>query len=107
MVNCASTFITSKAIKRLENYPNIFQEKQLVFVHSHSNKYGGMTILVAKFKNKREADAMAVIISALSKKINVLKGEHWDDFYMAQMIDEGMKEKGSVSIDSIRKKLRK
>jgi hypothetical protein len=65
-----------------------------------------MTVLVAKFKNKREANSAASIIRKMQKNVEVVNGEHWEDFYFGQMIDEGMKERGNVSLASIRKKLR-
>ncbi|MDR2206537.1 MAG: hypothetical protein LBE36_10345 [Flavobacteriaceae bacterium] len=65
-----------------------------------------MTVLVAKFKNKREADRAASVIRKMQENVEVVNGEYWEDFYLGQMIDEGMKEKGSVSLASIRKKLR-
>ena len=65
-----------------------------------------MTVLVAKFKNKHEANLAASAIRKTQKNVEVVNGEHWEDFYFAQMIDEGMKEKANVSLASIRKKLR-
>jgi hypothetical protein len=65
-----------------------------------------MTVLVAKFKNKREANFAASAIRKIQKNVEMVNGKHWEDFYFGQMIDEGMKEKGNVSLTDIRKKLR-
>jgi hypothetical protein len=66
-----------------------------------------MTVLVAKFKNKRDAQLAASFIENMKEKVEIMKEENWEDFYLAQLIDEGMKEKGEVPLERIRKKLRK
>lgn len=65
-----------------------------------------MTLLIAKFKSKKEANIVASYIRKMKKEVEVMKEENWDDFFLAQMINEGMKEKGTVSLKSVRKKLR-
>jgi hypothetical protein len=66
-----------------------------------------MTVLVAKFRNKREAELAASYIRKMKNKPVVMKEKHWEDFYLAEMIDEGMNEKGIVPLEKIRKKLGK
>ncbi|MEO5571827.1 MAG: hypothetical protein ABIT08_00320 [Bacteroidia bacterium] len=54
-------------------------------------------IVVARFENKRDADFIARMIKRYRKNAHVLKGEHWEDLYLGEMIEEGMKEKEEIS----------
>jgi len=66
-----------------------------------------MTVLVAKFKNRREASLAASFIKTMKKEVRIVSEKDWEDFYMAQMIEEGMNEKGEVPLEKIKKKLQK
>ncbi|MCX6198576.1 MAG: hypothetical protein NTY88_05060 [Bacteroidetes bacterium] len=65
-----------------------------------------MTLLLAKFKSKKEANLVASYIRNMKKEVQLMKEENWDDFFFGQLINEGMKEKGTVSLASVRKKLK-
>jgi hypothetical protein len=54
-------------------------------------------VVVARFENKHDADFIARMIKRYRKNARVLKGEHWEDLYLGEMIEEGMKEKGEIS----------
>jgi len=56
-----------------------------------------MTVLVAKFRSRRDADFVAGLIKRFRKNTKVLKGENLEDLYLGEMIEEGMKEKGEIS----------
>lgn len=65
------------------------------------------TVLIAKFKNKREASTVARLIEKYAGKVNVIKKSHLEDFLLAELIDEGMKETVEVPLEKIKKKLSK
>ncbi len=66
------------------------------------------TVLVASFENKQDAAAAAArLIKKFHSTVKVMRGELWEDLYLAKMIDEGMKEECEVPLEKIRKKLRK
>lgn len=65
------------------------------------------TVLVASFENKQDAAAAARLIKKFHSTVKVMRGELWEDLYLAKMIDEGMKEECEVPLEKIRKKLRK
>ncbi len=65
------------------------------------------TVLIARFKNKREAGLAAKLIEKYNSEISIVKRADLEDFYLAQLIDEGMKEGGVVPLSKIQKKLSK
>ncbi|HLG34290.1 MAG TPA: hypothetical protein VI757_05365 [Bacteroidia bacterium] len=65
------------------------------------------TVLVAKFENRKDANAAARFIKTLRSKVKMLSDEQWEDLYFAQQIEKGMQENGVVSLDKIHRKLRK
>jgi|GEM_PF-1448382 hypothetical protein len=64
------------------------------------------TVLMAEFDNPREALAASKLLKKLGSDVKLMKGKFWEDVYMATMIDEGMKEKGTDKVEEIHKKLR-
>ena len=63
-------------------------------------------VLVSKFENEKDANAVLKIIRKLNGKSKKLKGEALEDFYFGQLIDEGMKTK-DVPLEEIKKLLRR
>jgi hypothetical protein len=61
---------------------------------------------MAEFDNPREALAASKLLKKLGSDVKLMKGKFWEDVYMATMIDEGMKEKGTDKVEEIHKKLR-
>ncbi len=55
------------------------------------------SVLVARFKNKKDANFVASLIKKFRKNTKVLQGEAWEDLYLGEMIEEGMKDKGEIS----------
>jgi hypothetical protein len=64
-------------------------------------------MIVAKFKNRRDADEAAQLIRKYKSELKVMSAEEAEDFYLAQLIDEGMKEPGEVPLAEIQRRLRK
>jgi plasmid rolling circle replication initiator protein Rep len=64
-------------------------------------------VLIARFKNKREADLIAQLIGTMPKAKVLQKGKNLEDMYFAELINEGMKEKGTVSLAAFKKGLQK
>jgi hypothetical protein len=65
------------------------------------------TMLVAKFRNKKDADKAVQFLKTLRGKMRLMRGENWDDFIFGQMIEEGVKEKKEVPVEKVHKLLRK
>jgi hypothetical protein len=65
------------------------------------------TVLIAEFKNKREAELVAELIETMPKAKVLQKGNNLDDMYLAALITQGMKEKGSVNLTQFRSDLKK
>ncbi|MGE0637264.1 MAG: hypothetical protein AB7G44_10610 [Bacteroidia bacterium] len=55
------------------------------------------SVLVAKFENKKDANFVASLIKKFRKNTKVFQGEAWEDLYLGEMIEEGMREKGQIS----------
>ncbi|MBX2956963.1 hypothetical protein QQ054_22455 [Oscillatoria amoena NRMC-F 0135] len=64
-------------------------------------------VLIARFKNKREADAVTRLIRKHSASSTLVRGKSLEDLWLAEMINEGMKEKRTHSIAAFEKKLDK
>jgi hypothetical protein len=64
-------------------------------------------VLIAEFKNKREAELIAQLIGTMRQAKVLQKGKNLEDMYFAKMIDEGMKEKGTVSLAAFKRDLHK
>lgn len=66
-----------------------------------------MTVLIARFKNKREASFAARLIKQYRKDSKVMTGENLEDLYLGEMIEEALKEKGTISGEKFKKYLDK
>ncbi len=66
-----------------------------------------MSVLIARFKNKREASFAAKLIKQYRKTSTVMTGKNLEDLYLGEMIEEGMKEKGNLSPEVFKKYLDK
>ena len=64
-------------------------------------------VLIARFKNKRDADAITKLIRKHSASSTLVRGNSLEDLWLAEMIDEGMKEKKNHSISTFKKALDK
>jgi hypothetical protein len=64
-------------------------------------------LLLAEFKNKREAELVAQLIETMGEAKVLQKGKNVEDMYFAEMINEGLNEKGSVSLANIKLQLNK
>jgi len=62
-------------------------------------------VLIAKFKNKREANAIIKLIRKHSASSTLVRGNSLEDLWLGEMITEGMKEKRNHSIAAFEKKL--
>jgi hypothetical protein len=65
------------------------------------------SLLLASFKTKREANRISRLILEHSKPTRSIIGSNLEDMYLAEMIEEGMKEKGEVRIADFKKYLTK
>ena len=64
-------------------------------------------VLFARFKNKREADAITKLIRKHSASSTLVRGNSLDDLWLGEMINEGMRDKRNHSIEAFEKKLDK
>ena len=64
-------------------------------------------VLIAKFKSKREADAITKLIKKHSASSKLVRGQSLEDLWLGEMIDEGMKEKKTYTLETLIKKLDK
>lgn len=62
-------------------------------------------ILIARFTSKREADAVAALIKKRNSSSRLVRGSSLEDLWLGEMINEGMKEKGSRPVSAFKKKL--
>ncbi len=65
------------------------------------------TVMIAKFKSKRDAASAAKLIKKFNSEINLVKEDLWEDIELARLVDEGMKERGQVSLKKVKEKLLK
>jgi len=64
-------------------------------------------VLIARFKSKREADLVAQLIGTMPRAKVLQKGKNLEDMYFAELINAGMREKGTVSLAAFKKDLQK
>ena len=64
-------------------------------------------LLIAEFKNKREAELVEQLIGTMHKAKVLQKGNNLEEMYFAELINEGMKEKGTVNLTAFKKNLYK
>ena len=64
------------------------------------------TVILARFKNKRDATSAAKLMKKFKSDVSLLDSDIWEDMELGRLIDEGMKEKGQVPVETILKKLR-
>lgn len=62
-------------------------------------------VLIARFKNKREADAITKLIRKHSTSSTLVRGSSLEDLWLGEMIDEGMKQKKNFSLSAFKKSL--
>lgn len=55
------------------------------------------SVLIASFENKKDANFVAGLIKRFRKNARVLQGAAWEDLYLGEMIEEGMKEEGEIT----------
>lgn len=63
-------------------------------------------VLIARFKNKKEANLASRLIRSHIKYSRMVSGENMEDLYLGEMIEEGMKSK-SISVKNFKKYLGK
>jgi hypothetical protein len=56
------------------------------------------TVLVARFKSKREAAHIEKLIKEYRKNSTVVISKSFEDIYLGEMINEGLREKGIVPL---------
>ena len=66
-----------------------------------------MSVLIARFKSKREASFAAKLIKQYRKTSKVLTGENLEDLYLGEMIEMGMKETKNIPLEEFKKYLAK
>ena len=64
-------------------------------------------VLIARFKSKREANLVARLIKRYRSTSTVITGMNIEDAYLGEMVEEGMREKGSISLLEFKKYLDK
>ncbi|MFN6088121.1 MAG: hypothetical protein ACK47E_05185 [Cyclobacteriaceae bacterium] len=62
-------------------------------------------ILIARFKNKKEADAATKLIKKQSASSTLLRGTNLEDMLLGELINEGMKDKENIPIAVFKKQL--
>lgn len=55
------------------------------------------SVLIASFENKKDANFVASLIKRFRNNARVLQGASWEDLYLGEMIEEGMKDEGEIS----------
>ena len=63
--------------------------------------------MIARFKNKKEANLASRLIKQHVKSSRLITGSNLEDLYLGEMIEEGMKAKGNLSVTSFKKYLAK
>jgi hypothetical protein len=66
-----------------------------------------VSVLIARFKNKREATFAAKLIKQFRKTATVMTGKNLEDLYLGEMIEEGMKETRNIPLKDFKKYLDK
>jgi hypothetical protein len=73
-------------------------------------KINSMSILVAQFKNMRDADFIAQLIRMIQgkkEKVNVMSDDEWEDYVLGKLADEAETQGGTVSREEIAKHFKK
>ena len=65
------------------------------------------TVLIARFKSKKEANRVTRFIQEQSKPSRLVTGSHLDDLYLGELIEEGMRDRRNQSAASFKKYLDK
>ncbi len=65
------------------------------------------TVLIARFKNKKDASSAARLMKQFKSDVGLLDEASWEDIELAKLIDAGMKEPGQVPLKTILEKLKK
>ena len=55
-------------------------------------------VLIARFKSKREADAVTKFIKQHSASSTLVRGKNLEDLWLGEMIEEGMKKNIPVTV---------
>jgi len=64
------------------------------------------TVMIASFKNKKDATLAARLLKKIKKsEVGFLNKQLVEDAVFAKLIDEGMKERGTVPLKKIEEKL--
>lgn len=66
-----------------------------------------MATIILQSKERGKTKLLMNLLRELRIKARRVNDEDMEDAYLARLIDNGMSEKGSVSLASIRKKLRR
>jgi hypothetical protein len=66
-----------------------------------------MKTFIIQSKEESKTNLVLSLLKQLKIKARLLSEDELEDAYLARLIDEGMKEKGTVPMSEIRKKLRK
>ena len=64
-----------------------------------------MTVLIARFKNKREASFAARLIKQYKRTSKVMTGEKLEDLYLGEMINVGLNETENIPLKDFKKYL--
>jgi len=64
-------------------------------------------VLIARFKNKKEAALATRLIKQHVKSPHLVTGNNLEDLYLGEMTEEGMKEKKNIPITAFKKYLEK
>ncbi len=64
-------------------------------------------ILIARFNTKKEAKLVEQLIGTMRKAKVLQRGKDLEDMYFAELINEGMREKGTVDLAEFKKDLYK
>ncbi len=64
-------------------------------------------VLIARLKNKREADAITKLIRKHSTTSKLVRGNSLEDLWLGEMINEGMQDKRNHPIKAFEKSLDK
>ena len=55
------------------------------------------TYIIARFGNKNTARKAASLMTKLRSKVRVINNTKWEDVYLAEMINESMRDKGEMT----------
>lgn len=63
------------------------------------------TVLLARFKHKRDANLVAKLIKQYRRNSSVMTGSSLEDLYLGEMINEGLKETENIPLKDFKKYL--